>query len=115
MALREQATGRIGYIAATVAVIAIGNELLGAAGRTQAERLVAQYFVLRKAIVKLNNIDIFGADAGALVYLLDRIARHAGTDHRNQAWTAEDLGTIRRHRLISMVGAGMARDAVQQV
>src|SRR4051812_46481513 len=69
VALREQAAGRVGDELAAVGVVAVPDELLGAAFLAQAERLVGEQLVGGEAVVELDDVDVARADAGLLVDL----------------------------------------------
>ena len=69
MALAQQAARRVGDDLAAVGVVAVADELLGAALRAQAERFVADQLVLREAVVQFDDVDVLRADAGGLVDL----------------------------------------------
>ena len=70
MALGQQAARRVGHDLAAVGVVAVDDELLGAALGAQAQRLVGEQLVVREAVVQLDHVDVLGADAGRLVDLL---------------------------------------------
>ncbi|MNF84210.1 hypothetical protein D3C84_665600 [compost metagenome] len=81
MALGEQAAGRVDHPFATVGVVAIHDQALGLAFRAQAQAFVGQQFVLGKAVVQLDHVDVFGADAGLLVGDVGGQAGHVEADH----------------------------------
>ena len=63
MAFREQAAGRVGDVTPAIRVIAVEDELLCLTLAAEAERLVGDELVLRKAIVQFDDIDILRRDA----------------------------------------------------
>src|SRR3984957_12623594 len=70
MPLREQAAGRIGDHAAAVSVVAIRDKLRSLPGSAQAEALIGEHLIVRKAVVKFDDIDVVGSHAGAAIDLI---------------------------------------------
>ena len=69
MALGQQAAGGVGDVLAAVGVLAVPDELLGAALGTQADGFVGEQLVGGEAVVQLDDLDILGTEAGFLVQL----------------------------------------------
>ncbi|MCY1417217.1 hypothetical protein D9M71_327450 [compost metagenome] len=84
MALGQQAAGRVDHYLATVGVVAIHDELLGAADRAEAQAFVGQQFVVGEAVMQFADADFFRADAGFLVHLVGGLAGHADADDADQ-------------------------------
>src|SRR4029079_8244591 len=89
MPLRQQAAGWIGHELAAVRVGFVDDELFALAFGGETKRLVREKLVLGKAIVKLDDVDIGGADAGGFVHLPRRIASHLVADERDHVVRGE--------------------------
>ena len=58
MTLRQQAARWVGHDLAAIGVVAVVDELLGAALRAKPERLVGEQFVVREAVVQFDHVDV---------------------------------------------------------
>ena len=95
MPFRQQAAGRIGDDLAAIGIVAVFDKALGFAQRAQAEALVGEQFVLRKAIVQLADIDVVRADAGVFIDFFGRALGHLEAhqvDHRLALEAARGVG-----------------------
>ena len=73
VALGEEAAGGVGDEFAAVGVVAVPDELLGFAFFAEAEGFVGEELVGGEAVVELDDVDVFGADAGLLIDLARRL------------------------------------------
>src|SRR5271168_2228611 len=99
MALGKQSARRVGDDLAAVGVVAGFDERLGPALGAEPERLVSDQLVLGEAVVQLDDFDILGPDAGLLVDIVRRGARHVVTDQSHHVVGVEGRIRVRRHRL----------------
>ena len=99
MALRQESAGGVGDVTPAVRVVAVGDEFRTASFVAEPERFVTDELVLRKAIVKLDHIDVVGSDAGGLVDFSCRRLCHSVTDELHHVVGGKRVGTIGRHRL----------------
>src|SRR6185503_9939915 len=76
VALGEQAARRVGDELAAVGVVAVPDELLGAALGAQPERLVGEQLVGGEAVVELDHVDVLGAHSALLVDLFGSLRGH---------------------------------------
>ncbi|MCY1404817.1 hypothetical protein D9M71_200390 [compost metagenome] len=99
MALGEQTAGRVGDNLATVGVVAVENELLGAADRAEAQGFVGQQFIVGEAVVHLGDADVARVDTGLLVDFLGRALGHVEADDFDHRTGFEGNRAVGGHRL----------------
>ena len=99
VSLRQQPPRGIGHDATAVGIVAISDELLGAAVRTQAQPLVDEHLVLRKAVVEFDDIEIPDAEKKPFAHNVKSKVEINGTEikmfRQNRAiGTAKEHGTM---------------------
>src|SRR5690348_7472271 len=96
---RQQSAGRIRHHAPAVGVLAVDDELLGAALLDQPQRLVGDDLVDGEAVVQLHDSDIPRIDSGRLVDMPCRGGGRIVADHLGHVLVVEGTGGVGRHRL----------------
>src|SRR6516165_11366890 len=99
--LRQQPAGRIRHDLPTVGVVAVAHEFFGTTLGAEAQSLVADEFVVRKAVVKLDHVQVHWVNTSGVIDLPGRRLSHAETNHLSHVARIEGLGCVGRHCLFS--------------
>lgn len=93
VALGDEAARGVDNVLAAVGDVAVADKLVGLSRLREAERVEDDHLVGTEAIVKLDNLDILGSDAGLAHGLLDGKSGHVLADEVDGA-AGEEAGGV---------------------